>query len=507
MLRKNRIGETVTSTSGQKMTIIAQRVEKTKSGKDKVVIDVQFEDGTVVYGKQYGHFKRGKVGNHNIQRFGGLSEEEKCRAYRKLKNEYRHKNDYSGGNRYQRWTEKELVLLESRKYNDVELAKMLGRSLQSIEHKRLKLRLKQGGNLHNAQGLYSLNEHVVNEVKAERKEKDMTFAEKAQNLVLPSNVIEPRDLLVVFRYLTGRLIALKDRREFLIEYRFDYDSEIKEWRGDKNKVYEQLLKNYKFDIRRYKNFDDLLKVAEAERSSDINTLNDNRTSMGIPKKVTYVKLDQEHDIVGKTDEKVSKEGNIANMSEKKVAKRITHKYTYDENKMIIEAKVSDEELATKLGLTVKKIVHQRANLARIKGITTLEDLERVYGNKEEKKEEDQPKSDIIVNEKEQSIIEKKEDSTVENKIIEKSGSSKKIQSLVDRTLNLLSEFEDLSKELEGKEAALRTKSRYEHLLKVLIEKDLQFFALTAGNDKEKAQNRYLKAIGFSDVEIEYFRSN
>ena len=34
-----------------------------------------------------------------------------------------------------------------------------------------------------------------------------------------------------------------------------------------------------------------------------------------------------------------------------------------------------------------------------------------------------------------------------------------------------------------------------------------FTGLITPNDKEKAQNRCLKAIGFSDVEIEYFRSN
>ena len=50
---KNRTGESAIATCGKKMTIIAYR-----SATD---IDVEFDDGTVVFNKSYSHFKKGKI--------------------------------------------------------------------------------------------------------------------------------------------------------------------------------------------------------------------------------------------------------------------------------------------------------------------------------------------------------------------------------------------------------------------------------------------------------------
>ena len=55
--RQSHIGETVVASNGQKMTIV--NYHSTKS------IDVQFEDGTIVYNKRYNNFKRGLIANPN----------------------------------------------------------------------------------------------------------------------------------------------------------------------------------------------------------------------------------------------------------------------------------------------------------------------------------------------------------------------------------------------------------------------------------------------------------
>lgn len=57
-MAKNRIGEEMTATNGQKMKIIDYR--------SAIDIDVQFEDGTVVKNKQYASFKKGSILNPNF---------------------------------------------------------------------------------------------------------------------------------------------------------------------------------------------------------------------------------------------------------------------------------------------------------------------------------------------------------------------------------------------------------------------------------------------------------
>ena len=52
---KNRVGEENINNQGEKMTIIAYR-----GAKD---IDVQFEDGIIVYNRDYTNFKKGKIKN------------------------------------------------------------------------------------------------------------------------------------------------------------------------------------------------------------------------------------------------------------------------------------------------------------------------------------------------------------------------------------------------------------------------------------------------------------
>jgi hypothetical protein len=54
---KNRIGETQIANNGQLMTIIAYRRSED--------IDIQFEDGTIVYNKSFANFKNGQVKNPN----------------------------------------------------------------------------------------------------------------------------------------------------------------------------------------------------------------------------------------------------------------------------------------------------------------------------------------------------------------------------------------------------------------------------------------------------------
>ena len=55
--RQSHIGETVTASNGQKMTIVGYHNTKN--------IDVQFEDGTIVKEKRYNNFKRGLIANPN----------------------------------------------------------------------------------------------------------------------------------------------------------------------------------------------------------------------------------------------------------------------------------------------------------------------------------------------------------------------------------------------------------------------------------------------------------
>ena len=58
-LASERIGEESISTNGQKMKIIAYR-----SCKD---IDIQFEDGTIIYNKMYRDFQTGNIFNPNFK--------------------------------------------------------------------------------------------------------------------------------------------------------------------------------------------------------------------------------------------------------------------------------------------------------------------------------------------------------------------------------------------------------------------------------------------------------
>lgn len=48
-----RVGEVSYNTKGEKMTIIAYR--------NSIDIDIQFEDGSITYNKQYRYFKKGKI--------------------------------------------------------------------------------------------------------------------------------------------------------------------------------------------------------------------------------------------------------------------------------------------------------------------------------------------------------------------------------------------------------------------------------------------------------------
>ena len=63
---KNRVGETNMANNGQKMTIIAYR-----GCSD---IDIQFEDGTIVYNKPYYSFKNGGIRNPRLISSGRLGE-------------------------------------------------------------------------------------------------------------------------------------------------------------------------------------------------------------------------------------------------------------------------------------------------------------------------------------------------------------------------------------------------------------------------------------------------
>ena len=67
---ENRIGEISLSKNGQKMKIIAYR-----SAAD---IDVQFEDGTIVYNKSYNNFKKGYISNPNYSRIGEKRKANNC---------------------------------------------------------------------------------------------------------------------------------------------------------------------------------------------------------------------------------------------------------------------------------------------------------------------------------------------------------------------------------------------------------------------------------------------
>lgn len=64
LLQKTRVGEISYNGKGQKMTIIAYR--------NYDDIDVQFEDGSIVYNKRYDNFKKGKISNKN-SRVGEIS--------------------------------------------------------------------------------------------------------------------------------------------------------------------------------------------------------------------------------------------------------------------------------------------------------------------------------------------------------------------------------------------------------------------------------------------------
>ena len=149
-------------------------------------------------------------------------------------------------------------------------------------------------------------------------------------------------------------------------------------------------------------------------------------------------------------------------------------------------------------MTLHKIKNQRYALS-CKGINTVEDLIERYG--QTKPDEQAKEQHKVVKEPDAQS----NNATAKEPKAEESKTARKISSLVDRTMDLMSDFEALAKEIDGKEAQLRTKARYELLLKTLINKDLQFFALTAGAEKVAAQDRYLKSIGFTDKEIAHFR--
>lgn len=350
------------------------------------------------------------------------------------------------------------------------------------------------------------------------------FTEELGKLVLPDRTVSMSDFFSVYYALTGKVIPATQRRDFLIEYRFRYENSTG-WTGDKDSVYQQLLRNFKFDEEKYPDFDSLKKNSKTLKLSPGNSLQElnsesyrfsEKRKFGISSgasnyplsglKNPYIKKEKKEVHVLKDEEKmktktVKKKPQKASKKKKQAA--MPHVYTYEENKMILEAKLSNEEIGKLIGIDKTRVRMQRNNL-RYRGIVTVEDLDKKITEKTEKTPSD--KEVVKKTEEKAPSKEKIKETQKEQKEEAKGEEENYFDSLINRTIDLMGEFERVSKSFKGKEKDIRTKARYETLLRTLIKKDLQFFVLTAGNGKaQEAQDKYLKSIGFTDVEITYLR--
>ena len=204
-----------------------------------------------------------------------------------------------------------------------------------------------------------------------------------------------------------------------------------------------------------------------------------------------------------------------------------HRFSYGEDCLILFSDVPEKTLALRIGITIRQVCRRKAKLKETNGIHSIDGLKAYHSGQmvvyEESEletafeaakrlgitrklrmfEHDEP----LVTEK--AVEDTAEDMSgdmpkIETKEPKKAESGAKAGELIDRMMDLMSDFETLVRGTEGKDAEIRAKERYEHLLKALIEKDLQFFALTAGDDKVGAQDRYLRAVGFTQEEIDRY---
>ena len=535
----------------------------------------------------------------------------------------------------------------------------------------------------------------------------MTFRNYNTKLNIKRDAVSVPDFLSVYHAVTGRVIPVKGRTEYLVEYRFDQDKDTGEWVGSKNSVYEQLKRNYGFDENLYPDFDALLRMSNnptptfvpsisprsrvkpltydnnpyktkendmattdpvanvpfkaigttesapekaAEESPAMKFLRDfvdkrkkaspdvksgadaiSDTAEGVVEEAESSEKRKYHRYAPGEDKLImtATKGNFAEIAEKLgltvaqvqsrrqrlikdglVAGSNTHRYTLEDDMLIISRKLPDREIAAKIGISVSKVQHRRSEIQRERELFTEEKLKKyheelingrseshrysfgedclilfsdvsektlairigvtirqirrrkaklqetqkiysiddlkqyhqnqvVYSDSEletaseavkrlgltreplikkvsrsfamEKEAsggaEGAPEDAAKTAEKEPETKELVEEPEKVEKEPEKVEDGAKAGSLIDRMMDLMSDFETLVKETESKEFEVETKNRYEHLLKALIEKDLQFFALTAGDDKVGAQDRYLRAVGFTQEEIAYFRNN
>lgn len=433
----------------------------------------------------------------------------------------------------------------------------------------------------------------------------MIFHNHITQLNIQRDAVSSQDFLSVYHAVTGRVIPVKGRTDFLIEYRFNQDKDTGEWIGSKEKIYEQLKRNYGFDETRYPNYDALSKMAKDPTPTFIpaisprakakpliyennpyktkeNAMETTTPAAEIPFKamgkaeetaettkdspaMAAVKrfIDSRRTIVKKSDpaeeiktaDNPSKKDNKRHtytleedllifsrkLPDKEIAKKLgisysrvqhrrselkereiesedelieyyetfssnksrknVHRYTFGEDNLILFSDIPEEKLAKKIGITIRLLRRHKVIMKKEHNIHTVEELEKYHQSKPCLKDTKTASKEAT------RKAENKPDNKAETKAKEpkKAENGSKANGLIDRMMDLMSDFEAFVRENEGKDKDAEAKKRYEYLLQVLIAKDLQFFALTAGDNKIAAQDNYLKAAGFTEDEIAYFR--
>ena len=241
----------------------------------------------------------------------------------------------------------------------------------------------------------------------------MTFRNHNSKLNIQRDAVSVADFLNVYHAITGRTIPVRGRTDFLVEYRFKQDKDTGEWIGNRESVYEQLRRNYGFDGSRYPDFEALLRMSGNPTPTFVPSINPkSRVKPLIYENNPYVS--KENDMAttdpaanvpfkavvtpDKAEEKTAEDSpamklvkqfvndrrkatsNVSDKEKKAVAdvadatpkeaesaekKRGYHRYTAEDDKLIIAAtKDSFEELAKKLGVSVKQLQWRRNILVK-----------------------------------------------------------------------------------------------------------------------------------------------
>ena len=137
--------------------------------------------------------------------------------------------------------------------------------------------------------------------------------------------VSESDFLMVFKAIAGvTRLSSKAKKEKLIEYRFKWNDESKEWLGNKDSIYDQLKRNYHIDAKFYPDFDTLLRKMSSMRVDS--------TVKSVPGKKSSTLLYLNNPYVSSNSDESDSSDKVTSGNTR--AKHSNHRYTLEEDLLI-----------------------------------------------------------------------------------------------------------------------------------------------------------------------------